>query len=296
MRKLHAVFLLLLVGALGAACEPTYPQTDDATAADATGTDATAVADAATDTWTAKDAADVPLSDAAPADVPTDTPPPDVPDTVADAQSDAVSDVQSDAVSDVQADAVDAGGDVVVLPVSATNIDVVGLSWACTGTALPTLATCSPTELSPALLPGIHVDLPFPITYTDVPPSSGTHRPVWGKWGEYVFLPEQRWLHNLEHGSIAFLYNPCAPQTVVDALRAVAKSQPADNSGPFRWVMTPYPGLPSAVALLSWGHIFEADCVDPTAMAAFIAAHYRKAPEDEASPGAYEELWLHNWP
>jgi len=27
---------------------------------------------------------------------------------------------------------------------------------------------------------------------------SGSHRPAWARYGEYKFLPKQRWLHNLE--------------------------------------------------------------------------------------------------
>jgi len=27
---------------------------------------------------------------------------------------------------------------------------------------------------------------------------SGDHRPVWPKFGEYIFVPPQRWLHNIE--------------------------------------------------------------------------------------------------
>jgi len=27
---------------------------------------------------------------------------------------------------------------------------------------------------------------------------SGTHRPLWAQYGEYKFVPRQRWVHNLE--------------------------------------------------------------------------------------------------
>ena len=39
-----------------------------------------------------------------------------------------------------------------------------------------------------------------------IPPSVGRHRERWGKWGEYDFLPPQRWMHNNEHGAAVFLY------------------------------------------------------------------------------------------
>merc|ERR1719507_243394 len=41
------------------------------------------------------------------------------------------------------------------------------------------------------------------------PMSTGRHRERWPKWGEFEFLPEQRWLHGAEHGALVFLYNPC---------------------------------------------------------------------------------------
>ena len=39
--------------------------------------------------------------------------------------------------------------------------------------------------------------------------------------GKYEYLPPQRWLHNLEHGGIAFLYHPCAEQSVIDSLHEI---------------------------------------------------------------------------
>lgn len=140
-----------------------------------------------------------------------------------------------------------------------------------------------------------HVREGVPITYEDVPPSSGDHRPSWGKWGEYTYLPPQRWLHNLEHGGIAFLYDPCVPEATKEALRAVAKALPADESGPFRWVMTPYPGLPTAVAVVAWQWTWQADCtgaVNEASLSTFITEHYRKGPEDVAGDGSYATDWI----
>lgn len=55
-----------------------------------------------------------------------------------------------------------------------------------------------------------HVCMNESISY-DVPwPASGSHRPAWPKYGTYRYLPPQRYLHNLEHGGIVGLYNPCA--------------------------------------------------------------------------------------
>ncbi len=140
--------------------------------------------------------------------------------------------------------------------------------------------------------------------YEDVPPSSGDHRPSWAKWGEYSYLPPQRWLHNLEHGGIAFLYDPCVPEAQRVALLGIAKAQAGDDAGLFRWVMTPYPGLPTPVAVVAWQHTWTAECIDVayspfpaegpnrTSLSTFITEHYRKAPEDVAVDGTYATDWI----
>lgn len=294
------------------ACEATYPEVEDATTADAAASDTDAKADSATDAATVNDVAVTDSADATAVDAQADATPvqdaaadvtadvadaqADVPDSQADAVSDAIADVPD--VSDVAdvADTSDAGDATAELPFSATNIDLVGVDWGCSEFNYQPGACVVGTELSPPLLPGIHVDLPTAITYADAPPSSGSHRPIWGQWGSYIFLPQQRWLHNLEHGGVAFLYNPCAPATLINALQTIAKTWPADDSGPFRWVFTPYPGLPSAIALVTWGHVYEANCVTSSEISAFIQANYRKAPEDEPFTGSYDELWLADWP
>lgn len=185
--------------------------------------------------------------------------------------------------------------DALPLPASPTNIDVAGVQYTCKATwvAKP---CAEPVLLDPAKLPGLHVDLPNPITYADKPPSSGPHRPVWGNWGEYAFLPQQRWLHNLEHSGFALLYNPCAPKATVEALRAFAKVLPPFGDGPPIWVLTPYPELPSAIAMVTWGHVYLAECVQPAKMLKWAYEKSGDAPEVESMPGGYSELWLGGYP
>eukprot|EP00466_Bigelowiella_natans_P020894 jgi/Bigna1/71825/fgenesh1_pg.17_\ len=126
-------------------------------------------------------------------------------------------------------------------------------------------------------------------------PSSGEHRPVWAKWGEYQQLWPERWIHNLEHGGIAFLYHPCASQETVDQLRHLAKTfDPA--GGRFRYILTPYPKLQSAIGLASWQWLFEADCPGSPAvsqeMRRFMTEHYRHAREDLPWDGVFNETWI----
>ncbi len=175
---------------------------------------------------------------------------------------------------------------------SVVNVDLQGVDWTCT-TPTWKAAACAPGTVShPPLAKADHIDLPTPISYTDVPPASGAHRPAWGKWGAYSFLPQQRWLHNLEHGAVAILYHPCLPEAEVAKLRAWANAVPADAGGPFRWVLTPYPNLPGAVGLVAWGHVYLASCWNAAEAEAFIKDYYRKSPEDEAANGTYADKWL----
>tara|TARA_B100001093_G_scaffold502379_1_gene555277 strand:- start:145 stop:498 length:354 start_codon:yes stop_codon:yes gene_type:complete len=117
---------------------------------------------------------------------------------------------------------------------------------------------------------------------------------MWACWGEYSFLPATRWLHNLEHGGIAFLYNPCAPDSVIDDLRNYARTSPGDETGPFRWIMTPYENLPTAVAVVAWEWVYQANCIRPDEIGEFIRQHYRQAPEDIAAPGTFSSGYLGN--
>ncbi len=152
-----------------------------------------------------------------------------------------------------------------------------------------------PTVRHDELAPGVsaqHIEDETPISYAVSPPTVGDHRGAWAKWGEYSYLPPQRWLHNAEHGGIVLLYDPCVTDVVVNALRTFAHGVPDDDAGPFRWVMTPYPGLGSQVAVLAWGWAWMSECVDTAAMTTFIEAHYRQATEDVPHPGSYDTGWI----
>ena len=130
------------------------------------------------------------------------------------------------------------------------------------------------------------------IEYEEYPPSSGNHRSQWARWGEYSHLPPERWLHNLEHGGIAFLYHPCTAPELIDELRDYARSLQGEEGEPFRWVLTPAPELPTAIAVMAWEWRYLAECLQRDEVDEFIERVYRQAPEDIAVDGAYSERWL----
>jgi hypothetical protein len=139
----------------------------------------------------------------------------------------------------------------------------------------------------------MHVAAPDPIVYLENPPSSGPHRPIWAKWGEYPALPTEYWVHNIEHGGAALLYAETTSSTVVAALRDYARSRPSDGGGAFRYVLTKYNGLPVPFAVVTWLWTYEADEVFPGELDIFLAEHYRgPGTEDVPSDGSYNEGWI----
>lgn len=130
------------------------------------------------------------------------------------------------------------------------------------------------------------------IIYEQQPPTSGPHRPQWGRWGEYSWIPPERWLHNLEHGGIAFLYHPCASSELIDALREFARNYPADDTGEFRWILTPYEDMEAPFAVVAWEWRALLDCFDAEDISAFVSRVYRQATEDVAVDGSFSEGWI----
>ncbi|KAL1498121.1 hypothetical protein ABEB36_008974 [Hypothenemus hampei] len=122
------------------------------------------------------------------------------------------------------------------------------------------------------------------IEYEEVLPTFGTHRPLWAVYGEYTFLPRQRWLHNLEHGAVALLYHPCANLNKVNLLKRIVKNCL------YRHVITPYnlltPQRP--IALVTWGHRLEMSNVDPKEVLKFIKLHALNGPEKTHRDGQYD--------
>jgi hypothetical protein len=136
----------------------------------------------------------------------------------------------------------------------------------------------------------IHVEMDLDLDYESVPPCIGDHWPTWTAWGENAdSIPPEVYIHNLEHGGVALLYDcPEGCDDVVSEFRDYAAGVPDDDGGAFRYVLTPFEAeLPGKVAAAAWGWTWNADCVDPEALSAFVDAHYRDAPEDVPSSGNF---------
>ncbi|KAH9525840.1 hypothetical protein Btru_002520 [Bulinus truncatus] len=129
-----------------------------------------------------------------------------------------------------------------------------------------------------------HVCQYEPIHYDSDLPTSGAHRPLWPVYGEYKYIPPQRWLHSLEHGAILLLYHPCANKDEIKMARKIVKNCLRKH------IISPYKKMPPGVkfVLMAWRKKLMLNFPYYNAMVSFIKANAKKAPEGPlATDGQY---------
>ncbi|XP_066995743.1 uncharacterized protein [Anabrus simplex] len=148
-----------------------------------------------------------------------------------------------------------------------------------------TVRTLIERENIPKFYVAQHKCMDEPIYYSSVLPTFGTHRPLWPRYGEYKFVPKQRWLHNLEHGAIVMLYHPCANPLEVNRLRQILTGCLR------RHIITPDTLLSQdrPLALLAWGWRMTMSVVQPDIIKDFIKQHALQGPEAVPADGLYDE-------
>jgi hypothetical protein len=78
-------------------------------------------------------------------------------------------------------------------------------------------------------------------------------------------------VHNLEHGGIGVHYNcPNGCEDLVRQLAAIVNQSVNDGK---KVIMSPYPGMDTAVALTAWTFIDSLDEFDERRVRDFISAH-----------------------
>jgi len=134
-----------------------------------------------------------------------------------------------------------------------------------------------------------HVDPSTTPTYKFYPPASGPHYSAQGiapvPWQTIATLQEGQYIHNLEHGGIAILYDcPSGTDctTLKNALenyvRNLAPVEPTYNE--VKVVLTPYSrGIQKKVALVAWDYIEFLDGYDQAEITRFYENHVNKGPE-----------------
>ena len=108
---------------------------------------------------------------------------------------------------------------------------------------------------------GQHVTPDKQVAYPHSPPYGGAHDGYWAACNGVVYpaaVRTENLVHSMEHGAVWIAYNPDQVSgPALDTLKSKV-------DGERYMVMSPYPGLDSAVSLQSWGHQLKlADANDP---------------------------------
>jgi len=137
-----------------------------------------------------------------------------------------------------------------------------------------------------------HIDPSTTWTYKFYPPTSGPHYSAAGsapvRWKTVDNLVEGQFVHNLEHGGIAILYNcpsgsDCATlkNTLQDYVLNIAPAEPQFNE--VKLVMTPYSrGMQKKIALVAWHYVEFLDSYDQAEITRFYENHVDQGPEQIA--------------
>jgi hypothetical protein len=140
---------------------------------------------------------------------------------------------------------------------------------------------------------GLHMPIGTPIEWSTNPPAIGAHYPIWAGWDRhYPQLERAYYVHNLEHGGVALLYNcPSGCPDVVESLLEIVRTAKSDSTCEgvvrHRLIVAADRLLPAEVqvAAVAWGKLYTASCFDPY-VATFVRTQYRHGPEDTCADGA----------
>ncbi|MGZ6372425.1 MAG: DUF3105 domain-containing protein [Candidatus Limnocylindria bacterium] len=125
--------------------------------------------------------------------------------------------------------------------------------------------------------------------YTSVPATSGPH---WssadspGPWGVYTSAqPQERMLHNMEHGGIIIWYQSAALSSA-DLATLTSFVQQQITTERFKAILTPWGGADFGhpIAVTAWDWLLYLDSADMDMIKGFLDAHYDKSPEPFGGP------------
>ncbi|MBI2325236.1 MAG: DUF3105 domain-containing protein [Chloroflexi bacterium] len=118
-----------------------------------------------------------------------------------------------------------------------------------------------------------------PIAYKEVPPAGGPHWPSAAPWGFSPTVPDERAVHNLEHGGIVVSHS-LIPQADLDRIRLLLTTYPRDRYGEVKLLIRPYERIPAGTFVLAaWGWRQSFTAYDDTAVRAFMDAHLNRCCE-----------------
>lgn len=204
-------------------------------------------------------------------------------------------------IDPIDANDLDAGADAFV----SVDADAGPFDAAITRTAAPSthpaatpiapFTECTVTEFTDTCVtPAEHRAPCTPIAYPYYPPSAGPHYWFWASFLDYASpVPWGFLVHDLEHGAVVLAYHcendaDCAP--VRTELAAIVADHGLDpvcrlEDTPTRFILVNDPTLPVPIAAVAWQHLYEATCLDPTSLRAFVDAHYGMGDESLCAAG-----------
>ena len=121
------------------------------------------------------------------------------------------------------------------------------------------------------------------IDYDDPPPAGGDHDPCWAPFGIHdEEVPDENFVHNLEHGGVVFLYGCTDCPDEIRQLGDLVRDVPRGTA-----ILTPYAALPTRFGAVAWQHRLLLDCFDSETFRTFYDAFVDQAPESvTADPSA----------
>ena len=145
--------------------------------------------------------------------------------------------------------------------------------------------TSTPVGRTVALEGSDHVNEGSAVTYKSRPPASGQHYPTWSQTYGFMDppLPAGTWLHNLEHGAVAILYNcpegcPDLEQQLKDLYPTLPLGRNA-RGGRARAIIQKYPDMDHKLAVVAWGWLLELDEFDKDQITRFYESRIDRGPE-----------------
>jgi hypothetical protein len=162
-----------------------------------------------------------------------------------------------------------------VIPVVALAIALVGGFF-----FIRSLELGSPGERFAVTGVGDHRAEGTPIQYSTIPPAGGPHWPSVQPWGYAPQpVPDERAVHNLEHGGIVVSFNLIS-QADLDRLRGLLTSYPRDRFGQVKLLIRPYDAVPAGTFVMAaWGWKQSFTSYDEAKVRAFMDAHLNRCCE-----------------
>jgi hypothetical protein len=123
------------------------------------------------------------------------------------------------------------------------------------------------------------------VDYAQSPPVGGKHNSVWENCAVYpTAIANEHAVHSLEHGAVWVTYRPDLPAAQIATLASKV------DGNAYR-LMSPYPGLKTAVSLQAWGRQVFVDSPSDSKVDKFLDAYTQgpQAPENGSCSGGTSE-------